>query len=245
MTVAEPASVERAPVRGHFWRELRLLGNALLIYLGAFLVTGIVVGIAKIKDVGGGDVSSNPASTPLLLASIVGGLATAAFILRRMPRTSGVALRDLGVRPLRSRDWATIAIGVGATLLVKFALGYLLVATGNGHHRQAGFEHLHVSTVAAAASFFLATALVAPFCEELFFRLLLFRTLSEKMPWLLAATISALLFGVAHGDRLLFPTLAAMGFVNALAYRQSGNIFTAVAIHVANNSVAAIALSLG
>jgi membrane protease YdiL (CAAX protease family) len=62
------------------------------------------------------------------------------------------------------------------------------------------------------------------------------------MPWVVAAVVTAVLFGAAHGDIVVFPVLAWMGFVNAVAYGRSGNIVTSMALHGVNNIVAATAL---
>ena len=45
-----------------------------------------------------------------------------------------------------------------------------------------------------------------------------------------------------HGDPVLFPTLAALGFVNALAYAATGNLWVRIILHALNNALGAALL---
>ena len=43
-----------------------------------------------------------------------------------------------------------------------------------------------------------------------------------------------------HGDAILFPTLAALGFVSAIAYAATGNLWVSVTLHAFNNAIGAV-----
>jgi membrane protease YdiL (CAAX protease family) len=239
-------SVESQPVAsnsrlGQTWREVRLIVVAALVALGMIVVIGVAYGIAY------GDQTErltaafdNAASVPSSVAFAVSYGVLAAFLLWRLPPTTGRSLRELGIRTMGVRDWKIVAVGVIALAVGEVVQRFLLAVSGQSHHQQAGFEHIDVTGTAAGVLFFSVTAFGAPIAEELFFRVLLFRTLVGRMPWVVAAIVSALAFGALHGDLVFLPEIAWMGFVNAVAYYRSGSIATSVILHGVNNGVVSL-----
>ena len=53
------------------------------------------------------------------------------------------------------------------------------------------------------------------------------------------AILTAIIFGLVHGDPVLFPTLAALGLVTALAYAATGNLWVPITLHILNNALGA------
>jgi membrane protease YdiL (CAAX protease family) len=158
-------------------------------------------------------------------------------------------LRATGLRPFRGltrRDVRAILIGLAALFLVRVATGIALVLTAETKHVQSGFEHFDVTsktpgiTSISVALAVLSLVVIAPVVEEIVFRGLLFGALAARLGVLGSAVVTALLFGAVHGDMVLFPTLAAMGFVTALAYAATGNLWVAIALHAANNALGAV-----
>ncbi len=151
-------------------------------------------------------------------------------------------------RRLSSRDVRTILYGIAALIVVRIATALLLVATHQTNHVQTGFEHFDVHskvpgvTALAIGLTVLTAVVIAPLVEEIVFRGLLFGALAARTGVLAGAIIAALLFGAAHVDVVLFPTLAALGFISALAYAASGNLWTSVTLHALNNAVGVAAL---
>ena len=94
--------------------------------------------------------------------------------------------------------------------------------------------------------------LVAPVCEELFFRGLLFRGLRTQLGFVASAGSSALVFGLAHlpeaipgpwqGGVLLVGVLAFVGFGLAFIYERRGNIAAPMAAHGAFNLIGFLVL---
>lgn len=237
VTVAEGSS------SGRFWREMRLLVVAALAGFAAMILVAIGYGVANARHEAQVQADfKNAASVELVVVSSVFYSVIAAFILWRISPTTGVSLNDLGLRGLRGRDWGTIGLGLVAILAANLLYQRVMAATGNAQHLQAGFEHVRIQSTAAGVFFVVSSAVIAPFAEELLFRMILFRTLAQKMPWLLAAIISAIVFGLGHGDIVAFPVLAWLGFVNAVAYQRTGNILTSMVLHGANNLWASAAL---
>jgi membrane protease YdiL (CAAX protease family) len=160
-------------------------------------------------------------------------------------------LRTTGLRPFRAlsrHDLRAILIGLAALLLARIGTGMQLVLTHQTKHVQSGLEHFDVVTSIPAmtavgiAVVALSMVLLAPVVEEIIFRGLLFGALAPRLGVVAGALITALLFGAVHGDLVLFPTLAALGFVNALAYAATGNLWVPIALHALNNAIGAIYL---
>ena len=154
-------------------------------------------------------------------------------------------------RKLTRRDAGAIVAGAGALVAVRVATGVVLVLTQQTKHVQAGFEHFDVTSKlpgVTGVSIVLAVAslvIVAPLVEEIVFRGLVFGALAGRLGIVASAVISSLLFGLVHGDPVLFPSLAALGFVAALAYAATGNLWVSIILHALNNSLGAIFIISG
>ena len=105
----------------------------------------------------------------------------------------------------------------------------------------------HSTAALIAASIFVCV--VAPICEEFFFRGFLFGTLRtwniriggrDVGTWL-AAIVTGLLFGLAHtgsaASQYLVP-LAFLGFVLCIVRWKTGSLYPCIALHSANNALA-------
>jgi membrane protease YdiL (CAAX protease family) len=84
----------------------------------------------------------------------------------------------------------------------------------------------------------LLVIVVAPVCEELFFRGFIYRVLRLRMGFVLAAAIDGVLFGLVHGALVIVPVLAFLGAVLCWTYERSGTLFVPIALHALNNAIA-------
>jgi len=84
----------------------------------------------------------------------------------------------------------------------------------------------------------LVVIVVAPICEQLFFRGFLFRVLRLRMGFWLAAGIDGVLFGLVHSELVLVPVLAVLGASLCWVYERTGSLVPAIAIHALNNTIA-------
>ncbi len=89
-----------------------------------------------------------------------------------------------------------------------------------------------------------AAVVVAPFCEEVFFRSFVFMGLRNDIPLVWSIVLSALIFGVAHGDPGSFPVLFCIGLALAFVRWYTRSIWPGFILHVANNGLGAILLIL-
>lgn len=209
------------------------LGAACLV-IAAALFALIVVAIPTVIVLGTPRNPGDPGANIIEAAFYIGGGAALVPLLERLSHRS---LSALGVRRIDKRG-ATLAVAALFTMLcLQGVYQLILTAFHQQNHIQAGFEHFGVRTPQAAIMVLINGALIAPIVEELFFRGLIFNALAVRTPVVLAALVSGVLFGLAHGDAILFPVLAVFGMIQALIYRASGNLVVPMIVHAANNAI--------
>jgi membrane protease YdiL (CAAX protease family) len=92
---------------------------------------------------------------------------------------------------------------------------------------------------------FLAVWLVAPFCEEVLYRGVLWRAMEHWgwNRWVIFA-LTTLAFSFAHLELLRTPLLVVISLPIALARMFTGNLLASIVAHQANNLLPAIGLLL-
>ncbi len=88
--------------------------------------------------------------------------------------------------------------------------------------------------------FMILTALIAPILEEIVFRKVIFGTLYKRTNFFIAGLISALIFGIVHGEPKHMLVYASMGFVFAFLYVKTKRIIVPIIAHMAMNSLVVI-----
>lgn len=92
----------------------------------------------------------------------------------------------------------------------------------------------------AAPIFMIIPALIAPIVEEIIFRKIIFGTLYKKINFFFAALLSALIFGIIHGEPEHILIYSSMGFVFAYLYVKTKRIIVPIIVHMTLNSVSVI-----
>lgn len=132
-----------------------------------------------------------------------------------------------------------LAIGLGASLLYSQIVSYFhLPLTTNSETLLREGRTAPLTTIGILA----AAALVAPFCEEVFFRAFIFVGLLKRIPLWPSIILSAAIFGVAHADVGSLIPLFVIGLALAWARWRSDSIWPGMVIHAANNTAAALFL---
>jgi uncharacterized protein len=169
-------------------------------------------------------------------------------------RTQGTRnfFRDLGVR-FRVIDLLGILIGVGGQILVAIMYAPFQhdIKNFNGpSQRLTGASHGAGFVIIA-----IATVLLAPAMEELFFRGLLLKALVRLFTKLgavggarmagviLAVIVDGLLFGLAHGEWIQLAGLATFGAILAAVSYRTGRLGMNMVAHASFNLVAIIAIA--
>ena len=91
----------------------------------------------------------------------------------------------------------------------------------------------------------LATVVLAPVTEEVIFRALIFSRLERAMPGWLAAVLSALAFGLCHGQPVWMAYAFVLGLVFAFLRLRTGSILPSMLAHFIFNGISPVAQRLG
>lgn len=145
-------------------------------------------------------------------------------------------------------------VGKALLLVVLFFFGILLV--NQGYQALVAYLHLNVQTndqvilqrgrTAPLTTYatLIASVVVAPFCEEVFFRGFVFMGLRRAMSAGWAILASALIFGIAHGDPGSFIVLFCIGLALAFLRWYTGSIWPSILLHTLNNGIGALLIAL-
>lgn len=92
----------------------------------------------------------------------------------------------------------------------------------------------------AAPIFMIIPAIIAPILEEIIFRKIIFGALYTRTNFFIAAALSALIFGIIHGEPQHILIYASMGFVFAFLYVKTKRIIVPIIVHMTLNSISVI-----
>jgi len=170
--------------------------------------------------------------------------ANAAF--RSITPHARLALKALGFRRFRfvsALFWVIVLMivifGINALYSNLITVLHLNVQTND----QLLLQQSKVAPLSTYATLF-AAVIIAPFCEEVFFRGFVFPGLRHGMSLVWAIIISSLLFGVAHADPGSFPVLFVIGLALAFLRWRMQSIWPCIMLHMLNNGIAALAIVL-
>ncbi|HEX2233227.1 MAG TPA: type II CAAX endopeptidase family protein [Thermoleophilaceae bacterium] len=211
---------------------------ALLTALGTILTAGLPV-LPVILVAG---VSEELAAISLLVLLIVQDGVLVGFALlfanfKRRPR-----LWHFGARATRfwpTAGWAALGFG----LLLGIEVGYI----EGLDVEETNVDDLGEGSPLAGVAVALATIVVAPVAEELFFRAFFYRALRSRLRVWSASLIDGLVFGALHFQGLstveILPVIALVGVGLCLVYERTGSLFAVIAIHAAFNTVATVGIA--
>ncbi len=128
----------------------------------------------------------------------------------------------------------TILAGMGAILPLQWLYEQMNITMSDD------VKHLFESIMGSSWGY-LALGILAPVAEELVFRGAILRSLmayfNYRLPWI-PIVVSALLFGVVHGNVAQFANAFVMGLLLGWLYCRTHSIVLGVALHWVNNTVA-------
>ena len=143
-----------------------------------------------------------------------------------------------------------LAVLIAASVASAIILAILQSATGGAKQTLPDQVRSDLSPGAVLA-FAVLALVVAPITEEFVFRGLLFRTIRDRHRFLVAAIVSALLFGAVHfvavndwqSTVALQATMVITGLGLATIYEKRGNLVASIAAHAAFNAVAVFTIA--
>ena len=161
-------------------------------------------------------------------------------LLTALLKWRGTSWRQLGVkRSGLNKLWIILPAFIAYLLLTGVILavaGALVGEQSLEADQQLGFEGASAAWEIILA--FVSLVLVAPIVEEILFRGYLFGGLRSRWSFRVSALISAVLFGLAHGQLNVGLDTFALGLFLAYVYEKSGNVWVAVALHGLKNLLA-------
>lgn len=239
------------------------LAEALVGLAGGFVLASLLVSIvgSLVHGPGGGadKLATDVASLGGLWLGFVGGAVVAsrrqeAAGARPRRRIAGALAEDYG---LEVRLWPDVPLGI----VVGIACQYLLVPAlelpllpfvpdlfhrlGGPAKQLTGGQH-----GAALVLLGLLVCLGSPLVEELFFRGLLFRSLTGRLAGLgprlgpvLATVVTGVVFGLVHFEALQLTALAGFGMVLCLLAWRTGRLGPGIVAHAAFNATTFVAIA--
>ena len=163
------------------------------------------------------------------------------------PETKGRTIWQLlgfrGFNVMRTLPWIIILF---LSFLLVNTLYQLLISTFHLHLQTNDQRLLGEGKFAPLTTYatLFAAVVVAPFCEEVFFRSFVFMGLRNDITLVWSIILSGLIFGMAHGDPGSFPVLFYIGLALAFVRWYTRSIWPGFILHVMNNSLSAILLIL-
>ena len=223
------------------------LAVALIGYAAGLILSSLFASIA----IGAGNYhlsGSADQPLPVTVAELVGlwiGLLGAAIWWSQRYGSKNLGV-DLG---LRVAAWWDVPLGVAVGLASQYGLTEMYQPfrhidhnisrqLGQPTQKLVGTSHSSPSVVLLL----LFLALGAPMVEELFFRGLLLRSLTDLTNPAVAIVVSGLLFGLAHFEALQFAGLAAFGMVLAFLAWRLRRLGPSICAHMSFNTVAVLSI---
>ncbi len=136
-----------------------------------------------------------------------------------------------------------IVLVLGASACI--AVNNLLALSGIPQHFTAYEEVAKNLYSPPLAQQFLFVGLVIPLTEELIFRGQAFALLRGRLPWLPAALVSALLFGIFHGNVTQCIYGFVLGIMLAWLYEVTGGLLLPYLFHAAANIMSTVVTASG
>jgi membrane protease YdiL (CAAX protease family) len=184
----------------------------------------------------------------LFTAVVEGAFLLAPVIIAIRTRTPGTtrwgSLRALGLRRtpfLPAVGW--VALGLFLVYVVTFIYGILIQAFHLPLQTNAQTLTQEARTMPfTVVGALIGAVIIAPFCEEIFFRGFLFGGLLRGMNVVLAMLLATALFTLVHGDVGSAIPLFAIGLMLAVIRWRTGSVWPGMGLHMLNNALAAIAV---
>ena len=236
----EPAKKKekfRYSTAGQIWRLI----YPFLIHYGATLLATIALYLVYLIQAGGLQETASAGQRLInstLYVTLIGDL-TAAIILYLFYRKDQMHRKEGFSGKGKAFVWAPPVIWF-SVIILAIATGQFLNDLINGLHLNDLFTgYSEVSEQAFSGQpvglMILVVGIIGPICEELMFRGIVFNRLKDWVKPQAAIAISALLFGIYHGNVVQFFYATCMGVMLAIIYDKTGTLWISIVAHIAEN----------
>lgn len=188
---------------------------------------------AKMTDLTG-------SALPLMWSMFASGLITAGLLALYLSRKQRYLALGFD-RWSNMRTVPTIALAVGL-YVVSYVINYVyaMYIAKNPHLQREmqamldAIPHTPLNQIMV----FISIAILAPAIEELIFRGLLQKSITNRFNAAWGIPIASLIFALSHGQPAAFLPLAVLGCIFGYLYHKTGSMRLAITLHVINNSLA-------
>lgn len=214
--------------------------------LGAFILVELVylvVSLSFLPLFGHG----KPKSAATLALAVVAPTLVAAGVAMAITR-----LRGNGPRVDLKLQWSVRGLGLGLLfgfgglfLTLPASMIYLKIVGPNANSAAGALFGGVRTSWAWAVVVFLIVALVAPCCEEIVYRGLLWGALERRWGRWVALTVSTVVFALAHLELMRIPLLLVVAIPIALARLYSGSLLASIVAHQVTNFLPGLIIMFG
>ena len=212
----------------------------LLAYFGIQLIVSLVAGVVfAIIALLSGDMETATLENDILsyttIILLISNALTLLFIWLFFKIREKSIVNEIG---LRKCNWklalAAVVFGVGFT----FGLSWTMEIIPFPESMVESFTSSH-DTLSTGNPIigFISVAIFAPLVEEVFFRGLIYTRLKQGMPKVVAAVISALMFGVMHGEVIWILYAFVVGLMLVWVFEKTNSLLACILVHAANNGL--------
>jgi uncharacterized protein len=223
-------------------------GLQILLSIPAMLVSAALDPTLR-EQLGSGNLAQtreallDASAVPVLVALVLAGVLTTGLMwlqLRKQDRHETIGLFARSALPTGKTIGYGVGLMVGALVASALYSNFVLRGRESQADTQAIIDAL--DTPFAYLLGFVAIVVVAPVIEELLFRGYLQTAFRRRMHPNVAVLLSAAIFAAVHMQPLAFPVLALLGAVFGYLYQLTGSLKVNIALHMANNGLAFLAL---
>ncbi|MCL4377208.1 MAG: CPBP family intramembrane metalloprotease [Actinobacteria bacterium] len=120
-------------------------------------------------------------------------------------------------------------------ILINFAYVFIMTRVFNIAPSASKIEELAKNKNVSSTMLMIVVSVVAPVCEEIFFRGFLFQGFRKKWGTFAGILISSFLFAAAHLDLYNFLPLMAIGWILAYIFFKTKSLFPVIFLHATYN----------
>lgn len=159
------------------------------------------------------------------------------LLILRKARTDALLVRKAPASPGESIVWA-----IAGVFLALFAQGITANIEANLFGVDPGSKNTEniLQIIKTFPASMLVSSIFGPILEEIVFRKIIFGSLYKRFSFWIAATISSVIFAMAHMEFEHILLYSAMGFTFAFLYVRTGRILVPIFAHVAMNTLVVV-----
>ncbi|HLH73727.1 MAG TPA: type II CAAX endopeptidase family protein [Chloroflexota bacterium] len=222
---------------GSFWTVIASFGTAVLV---ANLLTLPYVLVEAARQPGV-PITLTPGGLVLSVLTLDGCLVGVVFL--RIIHPHVLSWQDLGLTLANFWNMVRLGGGVGVVVILgSAALEAALRAVGIQQTQEQMFTGIVGAPLGQFLGVLLAGAVIAPICEEIFFRGFVFTVVWRTHGQVAAFIVSAVLFAIAHLNLQAFVPILFIAVIFAYVYSRTGSLVPSMVAHGMNNALALIAL---